>query len=116
MREGMHLEGWYKDINLTERWDFDTDKVTGNMTLYAKWAAGDPPISDEKDENHCLFCGSSTDGLVCTQCLPLLYVIILLLVAVLLALVVVLYYLIIKNKKKNNAEQSASNNDTKHQN
>ena len=37
-REGYQLEGWYKDADLTELWDFETDKVTGNMTLYAGWA------------------------------------------------------------------------------
>lgn len=42
VREGMHLEGWYKDIHLTEAWDFDKDIVTENMTLYAKWAEGNP--------------------------------------------------------------------------
>ncbi len=42
IREGMHLEGWYKDILLTEEWDFKNDIVKENMTLYAKWADGEP--------------------------------------------------------------------------
>ena len=29
--------GWYKESSLTNLWDFDTDVVTGNTTLYAKW-------------------------------------------------------------------------------
>jgi uncharacterized repeat protein (TIGR02543 family) len=29
--------GWYKEIDLTTPWNFDTDTVTGNITLYAKW-------------------------------------------------------------------------------
>lgn len=29
--------GWYKDPNYTEKWDFDNDKVTADMTLYARW-------------------------------------------------------------------------------
>ena len=37
-RDGKHFVGWYKDIHLTQEWNFDTDTVTGNMTLYAKWA------------------------------------------------------------------------------
>lgn len=41
-REGYHLEGWYKDIFETEEWNFDSDVVEGNMTLYAKWEEGDP--------------------------------------------------------------------------
>ena len=29
--------GWYKEDSLTNLWDFNTDVVTGNTTLYAKW-------------------------------------------------------------------------------
>lgn len=29
--------GWYKDAELTDDWDFATDEVTKNITLYAKW-------------------------------------------------------------------------------
>lgn len=29
--------GWYKDAALTQPWDFDTDRVYGDVTLYAKW-------------------------------------------------------------------------------
>lgn len=36
-RKGYRLEGWYKDIHLTEKWDFDNDTVKNNMSLYAKW-------------------------------------------------------------------------------
>ena len=31
--------GWYKDETYTNAWDFDTDVVTGDITLYAKWEA-----------------------------------------------------------------------------
>ena len=31
------FEGWYKDAKTTTPWNFETDFVTGNMTLYAKW-------------------------------------------------------------------------------
>lgn len=37
VREGMQFVGWYADINLTEPWNFDTDVVETNMSLYAKW-------------------------------------------------------------------------------
>ena len=50
-RDGYTLEGWYRDNNFTKRWNpdeheagkqtnkwnFDTDRVGGDMTLYAKW-------------------------------------------------------------------------------
>jgi len=42
VRDGYHVEGWYSDIDLKTPWDFETDTVQGNMTLYVKWAEGDP--------------------------------------------------------------------------
>lgn len=43
-REDYHLEGWYKDISLTQKWDFENDTVDGNLTLYAKWVEAQPEI------------------------------------------------------------------------
>ncbi len=46
VKEGYHLEGWYRDIDLQNQWDFDNDTVEGNMTLYAKWTEGaSAPVS-----------------------------------------------------------------------
>ena len=45
IREGYKLKGWYSDIDLKNRWDFDEDTVQGNMTLYAKW--GQIEIAEE---------------------------------------------------------------------
>lgn len=42
LRNGFHVEGWYSDLDLKNPWDFETDTVQGNMTLYVKWAEGDP--------------------------------------------------------------------------
>ena len=36
-RLGRTFGGWYFDEDCTERWDFETDTVEDNMTLYAKW-------------------------------------------------------------------------------
>ena len=36
--DGYDFLGWYSDIDLTDKWDFDVDVVTSNLTLYAKWA------------------------------------------------------------------------------
>ena len=33
------FNGWYKDTALTESWYFDSDTVTGNINLYAKWTS-----------------------------------------------------------------------------
>ena len=37
-REGLYFSGWYTDIERTQKWDFDTDTVDGNITLYAGWS------------------------------------------------------------------------------
>ncbi len=34
---GYTFGGWYKNEACTTPWNFDTDKVTDNITLYAKW-------------------------------------------------------------------------------
>ena len=36
-RAGYTFGGWYKEAAFTNRWDFYTDTVTKNITLYAKW-------------------------------------------------------------------------------
>ncbi|MBQ5781964.1 MAG: InlB B-repeat-containing protein [Oscillospiraceae bacterium] len=46
-REGYTFDGWYKDIYLKEKWNFDTDTVTGNMVLYAGWTT---PVTAPVDD------------------------------------------------------------------
>lgn len=36
---GYAFGGWYKEAACTTAWDFNTDTITGNTTLYAKWTA-----------------------------------------------------------------------------
>ncbi|MGE5496023.1 MAG: InlB B-repeat-containing protein [Burkholderiales bacterium] len=36
-RQGYAFAGWYRDSSCKTRWNFGTDVVTGNDTLYAKW-------------------------------------------------------------------------------
>jgi uncharacterized repeat protein (TIGR02543 family) len=36
-KDGYIFGGWYKETALTNRWDFVTDTVTANITLYARW-------------------------------------------------------------------------------
>jgi uncharacterized repeat protein (TIGR02543 family) len=40
VKPGQILEGWYTEAAYTNRWDFNADTVTRDMTLYAKWAPG----------------------------------------------------------------------------
>ncbi|MEG0416136.1 MAG: InlB B-repeat-containing protein [Erysipelothrix sp.] len=37
VKEGYKFIGWYKDELLTELWNFSEDRVSGDMTLFAKW-------------------------------------------------------------------------------
>ncbi|MEE1219784.1 MAG: InlB B-repeat-containing protein [Ruminococcus sp.] len=36
-REDYNFEGWYQDKTFTKKWNFDTDVVQENMTLYGNW-------------------------------------------------------------------------------
>lgn len=45
-RGGYSFVAWYKEEGLTTKWEFETDTVTGDMTLYAKWEFA-PATSDE---------------------------------------------------------------------
>ncbi|EPY11481.1 InlB B-repeat-containing protein [Paenibacillus alvei] len=40
--------GWYRDAELTNEWNFDTDMVTSDIVLYAKWL-GDKELTVEED-------------------------------------------------------------------
>ena len=42
---GSYFVGWYKDKALTTRWNFATDKITSNITLYAKYEEITDPAS-----------------------------------------------------------------------
>ena len=77
VREGKHLVGWFKDIHMTQEWDFEKDTVTGNMTLYAKWADGNP-----EGEKHCIICGRTALPYlpICWLCLLILLLVLLVLV------------------------------------
>lgn len=36
-REGYRFVGWFRDTACTEAWQFDSDTVEDDMTLYAAW-------------------------------------------------------------------------------
>ncbi|UTC92375.1 InlB B-repeat-containing protein [Treponema denticola] len=36
-KAGFDFGGWYTNTSYSTQWNFDTNTVTGNMTLYAKW-------------------------------------------------------------------------------
>ena len=50
IRDGYTFNGWYSDLDRTQLWNFDTDTVKGNMTLYAGWLEA-VPDSEPGEEN-----------------------------------------------------------------
>ena len=57
-REGYDFVNWYADAECTSLWSFDTDKITHNTMIYAKWVP------------HVHVGGSATceKGPICTSC------------------------------------------------
>ncbi|MGE8037593.1 leucine-rich repeat protein, partial [Lysinibacillus sp. NPDC093692] len=41
VKDGYEFIGWHKDAELKNTWDFTKDKVTADITLYAKWKKDD---------------------------------------------------------------------------
>lgn len=37
LREGYEFGGWWKDSMMTVPWDFQSDRITSDLTLFAKW-------------------------------------------------------------------------------
>lgn len=46
-RLGMEFGGWYRDAGCTDEWDLASDRVTGNVTLYASYVPDDSVPRDE---------------------------------------------------------------------
>ena len=90
IREGKHLVGWFKDIHLTDEWNFETDTVKGNMTLYAKWADGDPVVPGT-DTDNCMICDAERLTIlgICWLCWLIIVLVMLLIL-----------FLIFRRKKK----------------
>lgn len=49
------LEGWYRDKNFVQKWDFDKDVAVSNMTLYAKWVTWSEWTTDTSLLNNSLY-------------------------------------------------------------
>lgn len=39
VKEGNTFEGWFREVECINAWDFDLDLITSDSTLYAKWEA-----------------------------------------------------------------------------
>jgi len=49
-REGFLFEGWYKEASNKNKFDFKKDKITSDITLYAKWKELPIVLSSDKNE------------------------------------------------------------------
>ena len=67
-KSGYSFSGWYKDAAGTVAWNFDTDLVTGDVTLYAKWTEnsssgdGDGGSDDNTDNGPGVASGNQSGG------------------------------------------------------
>lgn len=48
-KDGYDFDGWYKDDTFTEKWNPDTDKVTADIKLYAKWTKKTDPEEETSE-------------------------------------------------------------------
>ena len=82
-KTGYTFAGWYKDENCTTQWDFGSDTVTEDITLYAKWTANtDTPYtvkhwqqnmkggSEQNDTNYTLADTENLTGTTDTSVTP----------------------------------------------
>ena len=44
--EGYLFDGWFKEQELQNEWKFDTDTVTADTTIYAKWTSNPLTLED----------------------------------------------------------------------
>lgn len=45
-KDGVYFAGWYKDSGLLTPWNFETDTIDGETTLYAKWSDSPIPVEN----------------------------------------------------------------------
>ena len=63
-KHGHIFGGWYKDDGCSDgqKWDFETDTVTGNITLYAKWTEAKYTVKFRVADGEGTLKGSYDDG------------------------------------------------------
>ena len=58
--ENYYFRGWFKESTCENMWDFDSDTVTADITLYAKWSD-----CDHSGNTNALSCTNNTTCSVC---------------------------------------------------
>ncbi len=51
-KEGYDFGGWYKEAECANAWDFETDTVAADTTLYAKWTKVEEPEPIDPEASH----------------------------------------------------------------
>ena len=54
-KTGYAFGGWYKEAACTNLWDFSTDTVTKDITLYAQWTLGAPTVALTADKTDVIY-------------------------------------------------------------
>ena len=54
-KTGYAFGGWCKDNNLNDKWDFSTDRVTEDITLYAQWTLEAPTVQLTADKTDVIY-------------------------------------------------------------
>ena len=49
LRARYEFQGWFKETNCENEWNFTTDRVTGNLRLFAKWGISQKQDDDEPE-------------------------------------------------------------------
>ncbi len=95
-KDGKYFASWHKNIDCTEEWNFETDTVSGNMTLYAKWS--DTPVTEDPGTE-----GPGTDGPQTPEDGNLCWLWWLLLILIVLIIVVIIIW---KKRSKDKAKKN----------
>ena len=61
VRDGYKFGGWFIEAEALTAWNFDTGRVNGNMTLYAKWTAV-PTENGDKETHETLMAENRSEG------------------------------------------------------
>ncbi len=49
-KDSYEFKGWFSDPYYNQKWNFDTDRITSHMTLYAKWDIPENPVVPDDEE------------------------------------------------------------------
>ena len=73
VKEDFSFDGWFKDENFNERFDFEKERITENITLYAKWLAPDEIFSFNLTSDYSFYILSKYTGTATSVVIPRLY-------------------------------------------